>query len=127
LLLTHFGKRGDYLAKTAVRVPPFYSIKRSPGPLALLDGVYTTPVMEALDNDMNIIPGLYATGNVTRGMFGCDYTLNPGGISCGHALASGYIAGKQIIGKLPNYKSYYKEIAGVGTPVYPANYAGSGT
>jgi predicted flavoprotein YhiN len=73
--------------------------------------------MEAFDESMNIMPGLYVSGNVVHSMFGCDYTLNPGGISCGHAIASGYVAGKAIVDKLPNYKSYYKPISGTGTPV----------
>ena len=114
-----FGKNPEYLVKTAVRNGPFYSIKRSPGPLALLDGVYSTPKMEALDDDMNIIPGLYVSGNVVHSMFGCDYTLNPGGISCGHAIASGYVAGKAAADKLPDYKSYYKAPSGEGNLVTP--------
>jgi fumarate reductase flavoprotein subunit len=114
-----FGKNPEYLKKTAVRTSPFYSIKRSPGPLALLDGIYTTPHMEALDNDMNLIPGLYATGNVVHSMFGCDYTLNPGGISCGHAIPSGYVAGKAAVGALPDYRATYKPPTGEGTLVSP--------
>ena len=114
-----FGKNPDYLVKTAVRNGPFYSIKRSPGPLALIDGVYSTPKMEVLDNDMNVIPGLFASGNVVHSMFGCDYTISPGGISCGHAISSGYVAGKASVGKLPDYKSYYKAPTGEGTLVAP--------
>ncbi|WP_041690756.1 FAD-binding protein [Eggerthella sp. YY7918] len=114
-----FGKNPEYLVKTAVKEPPFYSIKRSAAPLALLDGVYATEKMEAYDTEMSVIPGLYVTGNVAHGMFNVDYTLDPGGISCGRALSSGYIAGKAVVNALPDYKSYYQDVAGESTAVNP--------
>ena len=116
-----FGKNPEYLKKTPVKEPPFYSIKRSPGPLGLLDGVFCTAKMEALDENLSIIPGLYVTGNVSHGMFGCDYTISVGGISCGRAFSTGYIAGKAAVDKLPDYKSYYQEPTGEGIQVVPSN------
>lgn len=114
-----FGKNAEYLVKTPVKEPPFYSIKRTPGPLGLLDGVYCNNKMQALDENLDVIEGLYVTGNVSHGMFGCDYTISVGGISCGRAFSSGYVAGKAAVDKLPDYKSYYKKPTGEGLQIHP--------
>lgn len=114
-----FGKNAEYLVKTAVKEPPFYSVKRTPGPLGLLDGVFCNNKMQALDEDFGVIDGLYVAGNVGHGMFGCDYTISVGGISCGRAFSSGYVAGKAVVDKLPDYKSYYKPPAGEGMQIHP--------
>ena len=117
-----FNKNPEYLAKTPVKNPPFYSIKRTPGPLGLPSGIYVNDKMQAFDNDMNIIEGLYGLGNVTHGMFGCDYTISVGGISCGRAFSTGYIAGKAVVDALPDYKSYYKAPSGTLPLIEPTNY-----
>ena len=116
-----FGKNPEYLKKTGIKEPPFYSIKRTPGPLGLLDGVYCNNKMQALDENLGVIEGLYAAGNVGPGMFGCDYTISVGGISCGRAFSSGYVAGKAAVDKLPDYKSYYRAPTGQGTVIEPVD------
>lgn len=116
-----FGKNPEYLKKTGIKEPPFYSIKRTPGPLGLLDGVYCNNKMQALDENLGVIEGLYAAGNVGHGMFGCDYTISVGGISCGRAFSSGYVAGKAAVDKLPDYKSYYQAPTGQGTIIEPVD------
>ena len=114
-----FGKNPEYLKKTPVKEPPFYSVKRTPGPLGLLDGVFCNNKMQALDEDFGVIEGLYVAGNVGHGMFGCDYTISVGGISCGRAFSSGYVAGKAAVDKLPDYKSYYRAPTGAGMQIHP--------
>lgn len=114
-----FGKNPEYLKKTPVKEPPFYSVKRTPGPLGLLDGVYCNNKMQALDEDFGVVEGLFVAGNVGHGMFGCDYTISVGGISCGRAFSSGYVAGKAAVDKLPDYKSYYQPPTGAGMQIHP--------
>lgn len=117
-----FGKNPEYLKLTAIKEPPYYSIKRAAGPLALLDGIYATARMEAYDNDMNIIPGLYVVGNVAHGMFNVDYSIDPGGISCGRALSSGYIAGKAVVDALPDYKAYQQDVSDKENAINPGTW-----
>lgn len=121
-----FGKNPEYLVKTAVRNPPFYTIKREAAPLQFTDGGYCNEKMQAIDENFDVIPGLYLVGNTAHGMFAPDYPLNPGGSAAGRALTSGYIAGKVITDSLPDYKAYYAELAptGNGTKLSPGTGAG---
>ena len=89
-----FQKNPEYLVKTPVKTPPFYGIPRCPANLAMLDGFVCTPTMQLIDADREYIPGLYGCGNTVGNFFGVDYTLTVGGISIGHAIGSGFVAGK---------------------------------
>lgn len=115
-----FGKDPEYLVKTAVKNPPFYSILRAPGPLALVDGVYVTGKMQVRDNEDEIIPGLFAVGNTVHGLYNVDYSINPGGTTTARAMTTGYVAGKAAIDALPDYKSYEKEFSGEGVWITPS-------
>ena len=89
-----FRKNPEYLVRTPIKDAPFYGIPRKPGNLALLDGFVCTPTMQLIDENLEYIPGLFACGNTVGNFFDVDYTLSIGGISIGHAIGSGYVAGK---------------------------------
>jgi hypothetical protein len=110
------------LQYTAIKEAPFYSIMRQPMLLTLPDGIFTSSQMEALDEDLVPIPGLYCTGNVSHGMFGPDYPVYPPGFSLARAASSGMVAGKAILDKMPEYKSYAKPLSGEGIEVSPTHY-----
>jgi fumarate reductase flavoprotein subunit len=50
--------------------------------------------MEALSEDREVVPGLYAVGNTAGGMYGDTYSFSIAGTSLGFALNSGRIAGE---------------------------------
>lgn len=93
-----FGKNPRYMPYTSVKNPPFYGVPRAPAVLMIANGMTINKYMQALDNDYEIIPGLYAAGNTCGQFFGVDYTLNVPGISIGRAIMTGYIAGKAVCG-----------------------------
>jgi len=87
-----FLKLPEFL--TPLRKPPFYSISCFPRMVATIGGVKITPEMEALDNDGNIIPGLYVTGTDAAGYESDTYNHNLQATFFGFAVNSGRIAGE---------------------------------
>ena len=58
------------------------------------------PNAQVIDEDGQVIPGLYAAGNDMASIMGGNY---PGaGITLGPALTFGYIAGRHISGSDPH-------------------------
>ncbi len=68
-----FGKRAELL--TTITEPPFYALKWGPALLNVHGGVIIDPKMHVLDKDSEPIPGLFAIGNVSGGLYGVDYPL----------------------------------------------------
>lgn len=93
-----FGKDAKYMPYTSVKNPPFYGVPRAPAVLMIANGVLIDKYMQAMDTNYDVIPGLFAAGNCCGQYFGVDYTLNIGGVSIGHAIQTGYIAGKSACG-----------------------------
>lgn len=85
-----FGKRAKYLRPVAT--PPFYATKLLPRHLGTLGGVRITAKAEALTPKGHKIPGLYAVGTDSGGMYGDSYDLLLGGGTAGYAVNSGRIA-----------------------------------
>jgi succinate dehydrogenase/fumarate reductase flavoprotein subunit len=91
---TEFGKRAELLFP--IEKPPYYGSKFGPCYMVVLGGLNIDTSMRVLDKDNNPIPGLFAIGNVSGGLYGVDYpTLIPGN-SHGRAVTWGYIAGNAI-------------------------------
>jgi len=80
-----FGKRSELL--TSVTKPPYYALKWGPMLLDVFGGAITNTDMNALGLDSEPIPGLYAVGNASGGMYAVDYPLLLNGNSYGRALA----------------------------------------
>jgi fumarate reductase flavoprotein subunit len=87
-----YGKPKERL--TSLEKAPFYAAKRVPGVLTILGGVKVNTKLQVLDKDKNVIPGLYAAGNVSGGFFANDYPLTFGAVSCGRAVTFGRLAAK---------------------------------
>jgi fumarate reductase flavoprotein subunit len=68
-----FGKRAELL--TTITEPPFYALKWGPALLNVHGGVIIDTKMHVLDKDSEPIPGLFAIGNVSGGLYGVDYPL----------------------------------------------------
>lgn len=79
--------------------PPFYATRIFPGDVGTNGGVLTNANAQVLDQEDAVIPGLYATGNITATVMGRTY---PGaGASIGNTMAFGYIAARHIAGLDP--------------------------
>lgn len=76
---------------------PFYAVEIWPGDLGTKGGLLTNEHAEVLDNNHQVIEGLYATGNTTASVMGNSY---PGaGSTLGPAMTFGYIAACRAAGK----------------------------
>ncbi|MFZ8987578.1 MAG: FAD-binding protein, partial [Steroidobacteraceae bacterium] len=81
--------------------PPFYAAPIKPAVICWTGtGLRIDPDARVLDQDERAIPGLYAAGETTGGMFGQCYAA--GGASVGNAIVFGRIAGQQAARSVTN-------------------------
>lgn len=90
-----FGKRAELL--TTIEKPPFYALKFGPALLTVVGGLNVDVKLRVLDAKQNPIPGLYAVGNTSGGLYGVDYPTVIPGNSHGRALTWGYVAGSTVM------------------------------
>ncbi|MCR5776701.1 MAG: flavocytochrome c [Lachnospiraceae bacterium] len=76
---------------------PFYAIKVAPGIHHTMGGIHINPETEVLDKDGNVIPGLFAAGEVTGGVHG-------GNRLGGNAVCDIVVFGRQAGQKAAAYK-----------------------
>ena len=75
---------------------PFYAVKIWPLDVGTSGGLVTDEYARVLKEDGSIIPGLYASGNITAPVVGGTY---PGaGASIGGGIAFGYVAARHALG-----------------------------
>ena len=79
-----------------VRKPPFYAFRRSPSGYGTIGGIKINEKTEAMGQDNEAIPGLYAAGDCANGTHTYDYPLVYilWGSTLGFAINSGRIAGE---------------------------------
>lgn len=78
----------------SISAKPFYAVKVYPGDIGTASGLLTTPDAQVLDEQLNVIDGLYAVGNDMQSIMGGHY---PGpGITLGPGLCFGWLAGLHI-------------------------------
>lgn len=88
-----FAKEQKFL--WPVKEPPFYAFKCYTVYLGTLGGIKINERMEVVDTETRVIPGLYAAGTDTGGMYGDSYCYLPAsGATLGFAVNSGRIAGR---------------------------------
>jgi succinate dehydrogenase/fumarate reductase flavoprotein subunit len=75
---------------------PFYAVKVVPGDLGTFAGLKTDADARVIDENGNVIPGLYAAGNDMASIMGGNYP--GGGITLGPAMTFGFIAGRHLAG-----------------------------
>lgn len=73
---------------------PFYAVKVLPGSFGTFAGLKTDADARVLDDNDQIIPGLYAVGSDQASFMGGHYPA--GGINLGPAMTFGFIAGRHI-------------------------------
>lgn len=89
-----FGKRSELLYP--IENPPFYSLKFGAVLLFVAGGLEIDTKIRVLDKDKKPIPGLYAVGDTTGGMYGHEYVTTILGNSHGRAMTWGYLAAETI-------------------------------
>ena len=94
------GKDEDY-GKEPFRLspldkPPFYGAKNTGDILCTLNGIVINTNMNALDNDLNPIPGLYVIGNDSGSYFANTYPNLSTGMACGRTVTFGRRVGKYL-------------------------------
>lgn len=73
---------------------PYYGAWFSGVLLATLDGLHINDHMEVLNENGDVIKGLYAAGNCSGGFFWGAYEDRVPGLTCSHAQTFGRLAGK---------------------------------
>ncbi len=88
-----FGKDAKYMHK--IETPPFWGTRRHIRCSSITAGVMTDEFGRVVTEQGEVIKGLYAAGNLGGQFFGApDYPFFHPGLSLGHAVTFGYIAGE---------------------------------
>jgi fumarate reductase flavoprotein subunit len=90
-----YGKRAACL--TTIEKPTFYASPLGTALLVTLGGLKINEQLQVLDQELNVIPGLYAAGNASGNYYANDYCVNLPGNSHGRAFTFGYLAGKSAV------------------------------
>jgi fumarate reductase flavoprotein subunit len=90
-----YGKRAACL--TTIEKPTFYASPLGTALLVTLGGLKINEQLQVLDQELKVIPGLYAAGNASGNYYANDYCVNLPGNSHGRAFTFGYLAGKSIV------------------------------
>ena len=95
-----FGKDPSLLV--ALDTPPYYAMVTdrtrggAMGPMVTVDGLWTNDHQQVFDQNLDPIPGLFATGNCCGRRFGVQYSTPVSGVSIGIAWTLGRELGKYL-------------------------------
>jgi fumarate reductase flavoprotein subunit len=93
-----YGKQPGRLKH--VRQAPYYAVARQAGVLCTLNGIITNGDYLALDENHEVIEGLYCVGNCQGNFFGgLEHQMIIPGMSLGRAMTTGRVAGLLAAGK----------------------------
>jgi fumarate reductase flavoprotein subunit len=94
---TVFGRRylqSVYGAPVALDAPPFYAVKCHPSLTSFKGGIKINTRCQVIDNYGDVIPGLYAIGEVTGGLVGRGTYL--GGLMWPASMTFGRLVGRSV-------------------------------
>jgi fumarate reductase flavoprotein subunit len=94
-----FGKHPDRL--TTLSKPPYYACKMEARYLVILGGLKINTNLQVLDTRRNVIPGLYAAGNVSGSFFSNQYPTTVPGLTHSRAWTFGRLAGQNAAAEKP--------------------------
>jgi fumarate reductase flavoprotein subunit len=93
-----YGKQAARLKP--IKQGPFYAVARKPNILCTLNGIITNGNYQALDDNNDVIDGLYVVGNCQGNYFGgLEHQMVIPGMSLGRAMTTGRVAGLLASGK----------------------------
>jgi fumarate reductase flavoprotein subunit len=87
----------DHRFMKPITTAPFYVARHYPSGYGSLGGLTVNENMQVLNDALNPIPGLYACGNDTAGVFAGNYCFYNPGSTMSYALNSGRIAGMECV------------------------------
>ena len=87
-----FGKHPDRL--TTLEQPLYYACKMETRRMVILSGLKVNTRLQVLDVERQVIPGLYAAGNVSGSFFGDSYPSTVPGLTHSRAWTFGRLAGQ---------------------------------
>ena len=87
-----FGRSADYM-KIAIGDGPYYLVEQKPRFATTMGGLVVNTSLQVENTEGNVIPGLYAAGEVVGGVMGDD---SPSGANNGWALTAGKLAAEAI-------------------------------
>lgn len=88
----------EYLKYAGIKEGPFYAFHYTNGINCVDAGLLVDDQMRVLAEDGQVIPGLWAAGNASGGMFGPDYPARYLGFSVGRSVTGGMVAVQSILG-----------------------------
>jgi len=91
-----FGRAPEYLKKE-ISAGPYYLVEQKPRFATTMGGLVVNTSLQVINKDNQVIPGLYAAGEVVGGVMGDD---SPSGANNGWALTSGKLAAEAIFNTL---------------------------
>jgi len=77
--------------------PPYYAGKSGYSLLTVLGGLNINDKLQPLDNNWEVIPGIYLAGNTMGNRFAVDYPTMCPGLSHGMSIHFGRIAGLNAV------------------------------
>ena len=87
-----FGRSADYMTM-AIGDGPYYLVEQKPRFATTMGGLVVNTSLQVENTEGNVIPGLYAAGEVVGGVMGDD---SPSGANNGWALTAGKLAAEAI-------------------------------
>lgn len=87
-----FGRSADYMTM-AIGDGPYYLVEQKPRFATTMGGLVVNTSLQVENTDGDVIPGLYAAGEVVGGVMGDD---SPSGANNGWALTAGKLAAEAI-------------------------------
>lgn len=91
-----FNKSADKLFP--IDEPPYYAFEEMAQFMVTASGLKVTEYSEVVSEEGAVIPGLYALGNASGGMFWGTYPHNLAGVSHGRGVVFGYLLGRRLAG-----------------------------
>jgi succinate dehydrogenase/fumarate reductase flavoprotein subunit len=86
----------DAVFMTPIKEAPFYATRVGAGLLAVVGGLHIDDNNQVMTAEDEVIPGLFAVGNVSGDMYAQDYPINFMGNSHGRCLVGGYCVGTYL-------------------------------
>ena len=89
----------DPIFVTPIKNGPFIAAKVGTGLLCVCGGLHISDDCEVLNENEEVVPGLYAVGNTMGDIYAVDYPINIQGNSHGRCLTFGYLLGEHLANK----------------------------
>lgn len=91
-----FGRPSEFMQET-IGAGPYYLIEQKPRFATTMGGLVVNPELSVINQTGNVIPGLYAAGELVGGVMGTD---SPSGANNAWALTSGKLAAENALVKI---------------------------